>query len=183
MEEHSWRGFFMLEHKDFLGRFLREERFLRAYLLSATGDVHAADDILQTVASILWEKLAEYDESRPFGAWAVGVARLEVLKWRQRAARSREILSEQAIALLAETAVQNAEVLDQRCDFLAECLKELNAAACRVLQMKYAEGLAIRQIAESVGKSIPAVEMVLVRSRRDLRRCVERKMAPTARDA
>ena len=81
----------MLECQEFLNRFLREERFLAAYLLSATGNFHASEDLLQTVARILWEKLADYDEARPFGAWALGVAHLEVLKWRQQAARSREL--------------------------------------------------------------------------------------------
>ena len=64
----------MLDRQEFLGIFLREERLLAAYLLGATGDIHAADDLLQTVAGILWEKLADYDETRPFGAWALGVA-------------------------------------------------------------------------------------------------------------
>ena len=96
----------MLEHQEFLGRFLREERLLAAYLLSATGNFHAAEDLLQTVARILWEKLADYDEARPFGAWALGVAHLEVLKWRQQAARSREVLSDDSMRLLSETAAR-----------------------------------------------------------------------------
>ena len=87
----------MSREQGFLAEFLRVERLLAAHLVSATGDVHAAEDLLQAVASILWEKRAEYDVSRPFAAWALGVANLEVLKWRQRAARSREALSEDSM--------------------------------------------------------------------------------------
>ena len=60
-----------------------EHRPLATYLLAATGDPHAAEDLLQGVAATLWQELADYDQTRPFGAWAVGVARLKVLRWCQ----------------------------------------------------------------------------------------------------
>ena len=173
----------MQERQLFLQGFLREERWLAAYLLSATGDVHSAEDLLQGVARILWEKWAEYDETRPFGAWALGVARLEVLKWRQQAARSREVVSEDAMLLLSEAAAQDAGQIDQRYYFLAECLKALGATAGRVLELKYAQGRKIAEISACLEKSVPAVEMVLVRSRRKLRACIERKMSRAAPEA
>jgi RNA polymerase sigma-70 factor (ECF subfamily) len=167
----------VLGHQDFARQFLCEQRRLAAYLMAATGDVHAMEDLLQSVARILWEKLAEYDEARPFGAWATGVAQLEVLKWRQQAARSREVLSEDSMRLLSETAAEQGEELSQRYDYLAECLKALGASARGVLQLKYAQGCRIREIAQQLKKSTPAVEMLLVRSRRSLRSCIERKMS------
>jgi RNA polymerase sigma-70 factor (ECF subfamily) len=166
----------MLRESSFLTEFLRVERRLLAYLRSVTGDVHAAEDLLQTVASTLWEKRAEYDPTRPFEAWAMGVTHLEVLKWRQRLARSREILSEESMRLLSETASQYADMADQRYDLLAECLKSLRGNARRVMQMKYGEGRKIREIAIALRKSVAAIEMILVRSRRGLRACVERKL-------
>jgi RNA polymerase sigma-70 factor (ECF subfamily) len=167
----------VMEREEFLKSFVREQRLLAAYLLAATGDPHAAEDLLQGVAATLWQKLADYDQTRPFGAWATGVARLEVLRWRQQAARSREILSEESMRLLAEAAVRHAEEIDERYHFLAACLKALGETARRVLQMKYAEGRKIQEIAGCLGKRASAVEMVLVRGRRALRQCIEQKMA------
>jgi RNA polymerase sigma-70 factor (ECF subfamily) len=166
-----------LKEQEFLAEFLHVERSLAAYLLSATGDVHAADDLLQVVATVLWEKRGQYDVSRPYRAWAMGIARLEVLKWRQRTARSREVLSEESMRLLSETAVQNASAIDERYFLLAECVKSLGGKARKVLQMKYVEGRKIREIADRLAKSVAAIEMTLVRSRRDLRDCVERKLS------
>jgi RNA polymerase sigma-70 factor (ECF subfamily) len=163
--------------------FLREERWIAAYLLSSTGDIHAAEDLLQSIARILLEKWDAYDKSRPFGAWAAGMARLEVLKWRQQAARSRAVLSEESLRLLSETAAEHAEEIDQRRFFLAECLEALGATARRVLQMKYENGCKIAEISGQLKKSVPAVEMTLVRSRRCLRECIERKMSQAAREA
>ena len=102
------------DHRRFLRHFLPAEPLLRSYLLAATGDVHAADDLLQEVSSVLWEKLDQYDEARPFRAWALGIARLEVLKWRQRLARSREALSGDTLGALAEAAAELAPEIDER---------------------------------------------------------------------
>ncbi len=166
----------MLNHQEFLQQFLRERRTLEAYLLSATGDLHTAEDLLQSVARILLEKLPEYDTQRPFGPWAMGVTRLEALKWRQQVSRSREVLSEDAANLLAQTAMAEAAEADVRLQMLTECLTRMAGTARRALEMKYGQGQRIAEIARSLGKTVAAVEMMLVRGRRDLRACVERKL-------
>jgi len=50
---------------------------------SLTPDFHQAEDILQRAALALIRKLDEYDREKPFVVWAIGVARLEVLKSRR----------------------------------------------------------------------------------------------------
>ena len=85
------------DHRIFMKHFLAAEAVLKAYLLSACGDMNAADELLGEVSSVLWEKFDSYDTAREFCPWAIGVARLEVLKWRQSLARKREVLSPEAI--------------------------------------------------------------------------------------
>ena len=170
-----------MDHERFLRSFLGEEMLLRAFLLAATGDRHVADDLLQSVATVLWEKIGQYDESKPFRAWALGVARLEVLKWRQKLARKREVLSENALECAAGAAEHLAEEIDRRHDFLRDCLEQVEGMARRVLDLKYVEGLVSREIAPRVGKSVEAVEMTLVRVRRALHDCVDRKLAQESR--
>ena len=80
-----------MEREEFLEHYLEIQRPLRAYLLGATGCLHETDDLSQVVWQVLWKKLDEFDERRSFKAWSFGIARLEVLKWRQRKARSREV--------------------------------------------------------------------------------------------
>ncbi|MBN2584971.1 MAG: sigma-70 family RNA polymerase sigma factor [Planctomycetes bacterium] len=167
---------------DLLRLFLNEEPLLRALLLSATGDLHASEDMLQTVATVVWEKRDQFDGSRPFRPWVLGIARLEILKWRQRLARSREILSEQALARLAESAEEHAEEIDRRRHYLQGCIAVLEQRQRSILEMKYGEGLTIADIADRVGKSVAAIEMVLVRIRRALRDCIEKKAVAAAGD-
>ncbi len=168
-----------MQHR-FLSHFLPAQRVLRAYLHAATGDVHETDDLLQEVSNVLWEKFDQYDENRPFAAWAVGIARLQVLKWRQARSRSRKVLSEQVVGDLAEAAAAEAEEPDERPALMAGCMQSLQGRARQVLEMKYNQDMAIRQIAEQMGMQVGAIEMALVRARRALRDCIERKMKVAA---
>jgi RNA polymerase sigma-70 factor (ECF subfamily) len=160
--------------------FLAAEAVLKAYLLSACGDMNAADELLGEVSSVLWEKFDRYDPAREFRPWAIGVARLEVLKWRQSLARKREVLSPEAIDALADTAGDLAAELDERLIHLRSCLQALGASTRRVLRLRYWRRLAVSEIAEQVGKSTGAIEMTLVRARRGLRNCVEGKQTGSA---
>ncbi len=166
-----------MNHRLFLKHFLREESVLKAYLLTATGDMHAADDLLQEVSSVLWEKFEQYDDERPFRNWALGIARLETLKWRQRLARSRETLSPDLLQTLADTAAECAGELDDRAVHLRQCVAGLKQKTRRVLRLRYWEARSIRQVAQELDKSVASIEMLLVRARRQLRQCVERKLA------
>ena len=165
------------DHRTFMKHFLAAEAVLKAYLLSASGDMNAADELLGEVSSVLWEKFDSYDTTREFRPWAIGVARLEVLKWRQSLARKREVLSPEAIDALAYTARDCADALDERLIHLRSCLEAIGASTRRVLQLRYWRRLRVSQIAEQVGKSTGAIEMTLVRARRGLRDCVEGKLA------
>ena len=168
------------DHRTFMKQFLAAEAVLKGYLLSACGDLNTADELLGEVSSVLWEKFDKYDPDRPFRAWALGVARLELLKWRQGLARRREVLSPEAIEVLAETADQCAGELERRLVHLRSCLEAVAGPARRVLHLRYWRRLRISQIAEKVGKSNPAIEMILVRARRGLRSCVEGKLASSS---
>lgn len=163
-------------HRLFLEHFLPVDSALRAYLLAATGDMHAADDLLQEVSSVLWEKFEKYDGSRPFEGWAIGIARMEVLKWRQRLARSREVLSPEAVEGLADMAADLKVEIDDRAIHLRRCVAGLKEKTRNLLNLRYWKALPIQRIAEDLGKNVAAIEMALVRVRRQLRECVERRL-------
>ncbi|MFC1462303.1 sigma-70 family RNA polymerase sigma factor [Verrucomicrobiota bacterium] len=164
---------------DFAEYFMSLQAPLRAYLHGVAGSFYDADDMFQNVWRIAWEKLDTYDESRPFKPWIFGIARLEALKWRQKHARSREVLSDQAVAALARTAADSAGEIALRHTFLMLCMDELQGTSRRVLEMKYYSRKKIEEIARSLEKSTASVKMVLVRVRRALRDCIERRAART----
>jgi RNA polymerase sigma-70 factor (ECF subfamily) len=171
------------EHRKFLKHFLDHQSLLKAYFLTATRSSVEADDLLQQVSNILWEKFEEYDPQRPFRAWALGIARIEALEWRRKKARSDKILSPEAIRVLADIALTADSEPAGFQAALQECLQQLPATWKRIVRLTYLESISIRQVAERIDSSVAAVEMALVRARRALRACVERKigMSPEAR--
>ena len=63
---------------------LAAETDLRAFVRSVLRDSAAVDDVFQETALVLWERFAEYDPARPFGAWARGVAAKKLLQRREQ---------------------------------------------------------------------------------------------------
>ena len=165
------------ERQEFMAQFVRAERSIRALLLAATGDWNLSEDLMQNVAVTLWKKWPQYDPERPFRSWALGVARIEVLRWRRSAARDRVVLDVQSLDRLVGAADRTADEADRSLALLTECLAGVAGDAREVLNLKYTVGLRSRQIAERMGKGVGAVEMILTRTRRALRDCVLRKLA------
>lgn len=173
------------DQSDFLGRFLPVQPMLRGYLLTLTRNHAEADDLLQEVAAVLWRKFEEFDASRDFTAWAMGMARIQALRWRRSVARSRVILSEETIARLAETACAEAEESagTERRPSLATCLDKLPPLHREIVQLRFTHDQPLAAIGASLGKSEQAVQMLMVRIRRWLKECIEKTLATEAAGA
>jgi len=171
----SWRGSAgmaaIADQRRFLDLFLAEQDLLRAYIRAVTGDGRSADELFQEVSGVLWEAFARYDQGKPFRPWALGVARLEILKWRQRQARRREVFSDEVLSQLTAAATGIED--DAHEHRLAHCLERLSAPARELLHRRYQDDVPIPDLASMTGRTIAAIEMALVRTRRALRACLE----------
>jgi RNA polymerase sigma-70 factor (ECF subfamily) len=171
-----------MDHRQFIGHFLREEPTLRAYLTAAVRDFDVVDDLLQEIGAVMWESFDRFDPRLPFRPWALGFARIQVLKWKQKIARSRKVFSDEALELLARTAAETGDEADSRRPWLRECLERLGEHVRSVVKLRYLESLSIARTAERTGKSVAAIEMTLVRARRALRECVQRRISAAGED-
>jgi RNA polymerase sigma-70 factor (ECF subfamily) len=165
-----------MKQHEFMKLFLNHQSVVTGYLLACTGDLTKAEEIFQDVSLVLWEKFDTYDPSKSFKAWALGVARLEVLKSHQQFARSKEILSEDAVEKLAHAAAEVSENISAVNKYLDICLEKIRNTMKNVIEMKYRQELSIANIAKKIGKKTGAVEMILVRARRFLRKCIDQHM-------
>jgi len=165
-------------HRRFLNQFLAHQNLLRAYLLAATGSYADAEDLLQDVSNVLWEKFDTFDAGRaPFRAWALGIARVAVLDWRRRQARGVRLLSPEAVDAITEAAAALGDAPDGYAAHLRDCVGKLSTDWRRLVHLAYLDALPLAQVAETLGRSVAAVEMALVRARRALKECVERQIA------
>jgi RNA polymerase sigma-70 factor (ECF subfamily) len=169
-----------VDHRRFLQKFVAHERLLTGYLLAATGNFHEAEDLLQEVSVALWESFDRYDESRPFQAWALGIARHKVQNWREQKGRARSGLSLEFLDLLGTAQREASDQLSERRPLLQRCVDALPAHLREMVELRYQEGLSLESIAGRLERTVGAIQVALVRVRRVLRECVDRKLAEAA---
>ena len=136
----------------------------------------AAKDVLQETALVLFRRFAEYDGQRPFVAWALGIARFQVMGLQRDAARSVITFDDEVLARFTETWAELAPAASDRAAALQTCIERLAAHARRLVQLRYFEELNAEVIAKRLGSNGPAVRVTLQRIREQLRACVERQL-------
>ena len=163
-----------------------QERFMRLwtsaqpavvnYIHALVRDHGAAQDVLQETALVIFRRFAEYDGQRPFLAWALGIARFQVMGQQRDAGRSRVIFDDDLLARFTDTWAELAPAASDRGAALQGCLGRLAAHARHLVQLRYFEDLTAEQIAQCLGGNGPAVRVGLQRIREQLRVCVERQL-------
>ena len=101
-------------HREFLRCFTANEAAIRAYVRRLVPLRSDADDVMQEVAVVLWEKFDEFRVGGDFRAWALGVARFEVLAWLRDKARDRLVLAQDVAELLADETRRDEPRLSRR---------------------------------------------------------------------
>lgn len=146
------------------------------YVHALVRDHGAAQDVLQETALVLFRRFPEYDGARPFLAWALGIARFQVLGWQRDSVRSRVAFDDDLLARLTDTWAELAPAASARGAALQGCLDELARHARELVRLRYFEGQSAEAIARQLGRNAPAVRVNLQRIREQLRACVERQV-------
>jgi len=163
-------------HRQFLELHLAHQKALFAYLLAGSRDYARAEDLLQKVTLILWERFSEYDLSRSFPAWAFAIARRQ-LALHFRDSRRREVsLPADLIEDIGLRMEEEAEGLSVESRALTACLDKLPGPSRELLRKRYAESVPLADLAARLGQSLAAINMKLVRIRKALLDCARRAL-------
>jgi RNA polymerase sigma-70 factor (ECF subfamily) len=168
----------------------RDEQFTRlwtetqprvaGFLAACVPDFHTAEDLLQNVAVALLREFHDYDGTRPFVAWAIGFAKIEVLRHRRAQARSILDFQPELIEALAADYLAILPELDRRTEALRHCTARLQGRSGEIVRLRYAEDLKPRDIASRLGLNSLVVRVALNRTRDALRKCIERRLRTEA---
>ncbi|HEX7897488.1 MAG TPA: sigma-70 family RNA polymerase sigma factor [Planctomycetota bacterium] len=165
------------DQREYLKRFLSAESSLRGYILAHVRELDVAEDLLQQTALVLWQKFAQYDPARPFLAWALGIARLEILNAAKRGRPGRSLVEGDLDRLIVGEYLRLESELPRRRQLLRHCLKHLPASMVETVRLRYEHGTRLDQIASRLGKSLAAVKVTLHRARLALQDCVRMKVS------
>jgi RNA polymerase sigma-70 factor (ECF subfamily) len=150
---------------------------IAGFIRTLVPDYLQADEVLQRVAVTLVRKFDQYDQARPFAAWAVGVAKFEVLYYRRERATDKHLFGDDIVEQIASRYELLAEDVDPVREALRHCLEQLKGRSKRVIDLRYRRGLKSQAIAEEMTLSSGAVRMILCRVRETLRHCIESYIA------
>ena len=148
---------------------------LYAFILSLVFDSEHAAEVLQETNLVLWRKSDQFEMGTNFPAWALKIARFQVMAHRQRMGRDRHVFDEQAVANVTDAFQRNVDVLDDRMAALGDCLDRLPDDGRRLIRQRYADGLPVKRIAAQLGHSAGRVAVRLHRLRAALMDCIRQR--------
>ncbi len=165
------------QREAFARAFAKNHSWLYAYLVTLLGNSADAEEVFQEVCVVLWSEYDVFDPTTDFRRWASVIARNRVMRFRTLRGRQARQLSDVAIELLAEEAVERADLLEDRRAALHGCLDRLPEKDRRLISCCYSEAnRSFQAVADQLGRPANTVYKALQRVRRALRDCVDRQV-------
>jgi RNA polymerase sigma-70 factor (ECF subfamily) len=147
---------------------------LYVYILSLIGDANAANDVLQEANIVLWKESRQFVAGTNFKAWAFRIAHFQCMAHRQRRLRDKVVFSDEVVARLAIESKELDSSYEQRAARLGHCLEQIQPRSREALRLRYAEGIAVKEMATKMNCTSNAVSQLLFRSRQWLVECVKK---------
>lgn len=157
---------------EFLRLFVEHQKSIYAYILALVHQPSDAEDIMQNVVTLMWERFDEFEPGTNFGAWGVRIARLKALEYHRSKRRDYTFFSDDLFDSLSQSASEKIDTMEDRLRALQHCLMKLGDSDRRLIQIRYEKGLSTKQLAEVMHRPLPGLYKVMGRIHRSLLRCV-----------
>lgn len=161
----------------FVQQLAEHQNRLYGYVFSLLGDHSRAADVLQETNLVLWRKIGEFNADRPFLPWAFAIARFQVLAHLRDRKRDRLLLDAELAATISDEVETQAGQLDEFRQALRICLETLTAGNRELVEQRYLKSMSIAEISTAVDRTVSAVKVALMRSRRHLADCIQVRLA------
>jgi RNA polymerase sigma-70 factor (ECF subfamily) len=163
--------------EQFVRLLVANEQSLFNYCYSLLLNTDDAHEVLQEAAVAMWQRLGEFDFSRPFFPWAARFVFFQVLTLRKRRRDQGRIFTDKTLEMLAEEHAARQPELSARADALATCIAKLPGPARTLLFHRYQRGLTVQEIAQRTNRSVHTLYKVLEKLQNSLLACMQRTLA------
>ncbi len=176
----EWKDKIYLESdrgKHFMMLYMSVQRRLYGYVMSSIPNPSDADDIVQETVSIMWSEFDKFQPGTNFAAWALCVARYQILTYRKQITKKKRVFSEQAMEAIQEVAETTNNLEQERQKALQHCLDKLGEKERKILSFRYEIGATLRTVSERLNINNNTLYNVLGRIHITLLNCVRKNMA------
>lgn len=165
--------------QDLARRWTASQPAVAAFVSSLIFDAHDAEEVLQNTAAALVARHEQYNSDRPFVGWAIGVARVEVLRFRDSRRREGKLFvfdtaTVEAVAKGFEATTLDLPAIRPALDL---CLEKLKGRMREVFELHHVEALSPSEIATRLDRTPNAVMVMLHRGRASIRDCLRNRLA------
>jgi RNA polymerase sigma-70 factor, ECF subfamily len=160
---------------EFVQLLSRHSQRIYEFILTLVTRQSDAEEIFQNTSLVLWKKFDSYDQNGNFRGWACRIAYLEVLALR-RTSRRLQTFSEEALELLANNALAHSDDLGRRRAALEDCLEKLMPHDREMVEQRYYQRRAPKEIAVIKSCSVYSVYRALARVHTALLNCVRSRL-------
>ena len=155
----------------FLSYYVQNQKRIHGYILSVTSNWSDAEDILQDVTALMWQKFDQFEEGTSFASWGIQVAKYKILEHRRKSKKQID-LSEDVFEQLLEYAEKRQSKYSTTQNALERCLKKLSVNDYKLVQMRYMQNNSIKDMAMKLERPIHGLYKVMARIHSSLLLCV-----------
>ena len=149
-----------------------------AFVFSLTPDFHDCEEIIQRTAVAVTTHFDRYDHSKPFLPWAIGYAKIEYLRFRQKQGREKLVFDDELVSVLADAFDDSTKrKLEEMQEAMRFCLNRLTARSKGILTAFYGSGMRGDVVARKFSATQSAVFVSLHRTRKFLKNCIDKRIS------
>lgn len=174
----------VMTHEDrqqqFLALYLASQQSVRQSLRIVIQDRSLLDDACQAAALRLWQLFDSYDSTRPFDAWARGVAFKVALEFNRATQGNARQIPPEALASIGK-AFDRWNLSEHQpyaqLQALEACLQAIPHRSRELIVKRYHQSLPIEEIARQANRSVGATYKAIERSLQSLAGCIRQRIA------
>jgi RNA polymerase sigma-70 factor (ECF subfamily) len=171
-----------MNRNDILQEAMRHRRVLTCYAYSMLKDWSLAEDAVQEATIAASDKWESFRGDSAILTWLRSITRrkaVDILRKRRREVDYQPDALEQLVekAFDKRLTADESERLEGRRRALTECMQKLRQDTFEILVSFYRDRIPCDELALRYGRSTNAVWLVLSRSRKQLRTCIQKRLA------
>jgi RNA polymerase sigma factor (sigma-70 family) len=166
-----------IDRRQFVQTILEDQHRLIAYVLARGGAHQVAEDVVQDVLVLAFERMETFSDADHLRAWCRESARRTFLA-RLREDERQPLAIDQEVLDLLDPHFHQLDGTDGSAalEALEHCLASISSPARQIVDARYQQGLTGQVLADAVGRKFNTVYSTLARAHRALADCVRRRL-------
>ena len=160
---------------EFVLELTQAQQSLLSYIYRRVANRDQAQEVLQQTNLALCRKADKFELGTNFNAWAVTMARYQILSYRRKVARDRLVFTDEVFTVVDDRDEESL-VREEHNRILRFCYRKLSKVNQELMKLRYQDGLSLRQAADELNKQVGAVKVQIHRIRLNLKKCVHEQL-------